>query len=148
MKERYLLPIMTAGKLLIVTVSMNYLFSCSSPDRGSQRLDSEIVFQDARIVTMDEEQPEVTAIAISGERITAVGSFSEMQPLVGPETRVFDLDGRTIIPGLNETHIHVRDLGFEQHYAVNLEPARTVSDVQQLLRDRLSQSKRANWRIW
>lgn len=44
MKERYSIPIMTVAKLLVVTVSIHYLFSCSSPDKGSQRLDSEIVF--------------------------------------------------------------------------------------------------------
>lgn len=142
MKERCLIPIMITAKLLIVTVSINYLFSCSSSDEGYQRLDSEIVFHNARIITMDEEQPEVPAMAVSRDKITAVGALSDMEQLIGPETEVFDLDGRTIIPGLNETHIHVRDLGFEQHYAVNLEPARTISDVQQLLRDRLSQLKR------
>ncbi|UCC49379.1 MAG: amidohydrolase family protein, partial [Gemmatimonadota bacterium] len=91
---------------------------------------------------MAEESPEASALAIRGDKILAVGSLEELDHLIDRNTRVYDLEGRTIIPGINETHIHVRDLGFEQHYAVNLEPARTISDVQQLLRERLAQLQR------
>ncbi|UCC83929.1 MAG: amidohydrolase [Gemmatimonadota bacterium] len=100
---------------------------------------AELVFHNARIVTLAEGGPEASALAIAGGLILAVGSLDELDHLIGGNTKVHDLEGRTIIPGLNETHIHVRDLGFEQHYAVNLEPARTISDVQQLLGERLAQ---------
>ncbi len=88
---------------------------------------------------MDESHPEADAIAIEGEKITAVGTFVSMAPLIGPGTKVYDIQGRTIIPGINETHIHMRDLGFQQRYAVNLEPARNITDVQRLLRERLEE---------
>ena len=137
MKEPILTILMKAVMLFFQVASSIFLFSCSSPEEGVQRLYSEIVFHNARIITMDDDQPEASAMAISGEKITAVGSMSEIKFLISQETRVYDLKGRTIIPGINETHIHVRDLGFEQHYAVNVEPARTISDVQQMLRERL-----------
>jgi predicted amidohydrolase YtcJ len=91
---------------------------------------------------MDDARPSASAIAIAGDRIAAVGSAAEIGSLIGPNTRVSDLGGRTIIPGLNETHIHVRDLGFEQHDAVNLEAAANVADVQRLLRERLQALQR------
>ena len=72
-----------------------------------------------------------------GETIAGVGSMSDVDPLIGAQTKVYDLEGRTIIPGINETHIHVRDLGFQQYYAVNLEEARNIADVQRLLKERL-----------
>ncbi len=98
---------------------------------------ADVVFTNARVLTMDDARPTASAVAISGERIVAVGSDTDMRPFISPATKVYDLAGRSIIPGLNETHIHVRDLGFEQHYAVNLEPAGTVADVQRLLKQRL-----------
>ena len=111
---------------------------------------ADIVFSNARIITMNDAQPSATAIALTGERIAAVGSLAELASRIGPATRVYDLSGRTIIPGINESHIHVRDLGFEQHYAVNLEPAKSVADVQRLLRARLDalrrEGKLGGWR--
>ena len=103
---------------------------------------AEVVLTNARIFTMDDAHPSAGAVAIAGGKIAAVGTAEAVQPLVGPNTQVYDLRGRTVIPGLNETHIHVRDLGFEQHYAVNLESASTIADVQRLLRDRLGALQR------
>jgi hypothetical protein len=103
---------------------------------------ADLVFTNARIITMSDAHPSASAIAVSGERVAAVGSREEVAPFIGPTTRVYDLGGRTIIPGLNETHIHVRDLGFEQHYAVNLETAPNIAGVQRLLRARLDALRR------
>jgi predicted amidohydrolase YtcJ len=102
------------------------------------------VFHNARILTMDDERPEASALAVAGERIAAVGELEELRHLIGTDTKVLDLDGRTIIPGINETHIHVGNLGFEQHYAVNVEPARNIEDVQEMLKERLGQLQREN----
>jgi predicted amidohydrolase YtcJ len=99
---------------------------------------------------MNESNPLAEAIAFKDESIVAVGSFSDVEPLIGPSTKAYDLAGRTVIPGINETHIHVRDLGFQQHYAVNLEPARNIADVQRLLDKRLAElredDKLGGWR--
>ncbi|NIM49567.1 MAG: amidohydrolase family protein [Gemmatimonadales bacterium] len=103
---------------------------------------AELVFHNSKIVTVDDDRPEASALALAGDRILAVGTLEEMEHLIDEDTKVYDLGGRTIIPGINETHIHVRDLGFQQRYAVNLEPARTIADVQQLLKDRLAQLQR------
>ena len=103
---------------------------------------ADLVFRNARIITMRRTQPPASAIALVREHIAAVGSWADVAPQVGPATKVYDLEGRTIIPGINESHIHVRDLGFEQHYAVNLEPAKSVADVQRLLGARLGELRR------
>ena len=102
------------------------------------------VFHNARILTMDDDHPEASALAVAGARIAAVGELEELRRFIGPDTTVLDLDGRTIIPGINETHIHLGNLGFEQHYAVNVEPARDIADVQRMLKERLSQLQREN----
>ncbi len=98
---------------------------------------ADVVFHNALVITMDDALPQGSAMAVAGERILAVGDFEGMRPYIGEDTRVHDLEGRTILPGINETHIHVRDLGFEQHYAVNLETARDIAEVQDMLRERL-----------
>lgn len=103
---------------------------------------ADLAFTNARVITMNENRDTAEAVAIRGEYIVAVGTNQDVEPWIGEDTRVIDLTGKTIIPGLNETHIHVRDLGFEQDTAVNLTPAANVADIQRLLTQRLEQLER------
>lgn len=100
---------------------------------------ADLVLHGGRVLTMDEQRPRASAVAVRGERIVGVGTLEELRPLIGGGTELRDLEGRTVIPGINESHIHVRDLGFQQSTAVNLEEARSVADVQRLLAGRLEQ---------
>ncbi|HEX6157487.1 MAG TPA: amidohydrolase [Burkholderiales bacterium] len=60
----------------------------------------------ARIATLDPDQPNAEAIAIRGERILAVGNPGELERYRGPNTRVIDAGRRIVIPGLNDAHTH------------------------------------------
>lgn len=122
----------------IITIS-GFLFYCNTADIAPLGAEADYVFHNGTVVTMDDSNPEADAVAVSGDKIMAVGSFASMSSIIGSGTVVYDLNGKTIIPGINETHIHVRDLGFQQYTAVNLEPARNIPDVQQLLKDRFNE---------
>ena len=117
----------SVGSILIISVALvNFaLISCTT-DRGQITTGADIIFHNAKIITMDEDNPSADTLALSGDKIIAVGSYKKLEHLISPNTKVYDLEGRTIIPGINETHLHVRDLGFQQYYAVNLEPARNI----------------------
>ncbi len=65
------------------------------------------ILLNGKIVTVDDYFSIQQAVAITGQRIAAVGDDETIQALVGPDTEVVDLDGRTIIPGLIENHLHV-----------------------------------------
>lgn len=58
------------------------------------------------IVTMHEEAPRAQALAVTGGRITAVGARTDVEELVGPDTRVVDVGGATVLPGFIEPHGH------------------------------------------
>ena len=63
------------------------------------------------ILTMDEEAPAATALAVVRGRIMAVGSDADIRQLVGPRTRVIELSGRGVTPGLVDSHAHLLGLG-------------------------------------
>jgi hypothetical protein len=63
------------------------------------------------IITMDSTTPRATALAISGQTVAAVGSDEEVLALRQPETEVVDLNGQTVIPGLNDSHLHLQTVG-------------------------------------
>lgn len=65
----------------------------------------ELIFTNGQIVTMERDLY-ATALAVSGERIVAVGD-EEVLALAGPDTRIIDLDGRTMIPGFVDAHTHL-----------------------------------------
>ncbi|MEU9346132.1 amidohydrolase [Streptomyces sp. NPDC048278] len=59
------------------------------------------------------EGPAATAVAVTGERITAVGSAGELRELAGPRTEVVDLAGRLLLPGFQDAHVHPVPAGLE-----------------------------------
>lgn len=73
---------------------------------GQQAAPDSIVF-DGRIFTSAAARPYVQALAIRGERIVATGDSAKIRSLAGPETRLVDLGGRTVIPGINDAHVHL-----------------------------------------
>jgi predicted amidohydrolase YtcJ len=66
----------------------------------------ETIFYNAKIITLWEKAPVAEAVAIRGGRFTAVGANREVVELAGPATRKIDLGGRTVVPGLIESHTH------------------------------------------
>ncbi|KFE64376.1 putative metal-dependent hydrolase with the TIM-barrel fold protein [Hyalangium minutum] len=65
------------------------------------------IYRGGTILTMNDAQPQVEALAVQGERILAVGSWEELQGLVGESTEVVDLKGRTLMPGFIDAHGHL-----------------------------------------
>lgn len=71
----------------------------------------DLIVRNARITTLDPTRPEATALAVSGEKILAVGDDATIDALKGPQTRVIDAGARRLIPGLNDSHLHVTRAG-------------------------------------
>jgi hypothetical protein len=67
---------------------------------------ADLIYHNGRIVTMDASRPAAQAVAIQGNRFLAVGSNEEIRKLAGPSTKLIDLRGRTVLPGLNDSHTH------------------------------------------
>ena len=72
---------------------------------------ADLVLINGDVYTLDEARPAAEAIAVRGERIAVVGSNAEAEALVGPDTRVIDLDGAFVSPGFNDGHVHVESTG-------------------------------------
>ena len=75
------------------------------------------------------------AIAITGGRVSAVGSADEVRSLAGSDTRVIELDGRTVLPGLTDNHLHSIGGG----PGVDLSGARTLDEVADALAQRATE---------
>jgi predicted amidohydrolase YtcJ len=84
------------------------------------------------------------AIAVSGDRIQAIGKQSDILQLKGPSTEIIDLAGHFVMPGFNDAHLHLAMAGFEK-LNVNLVGVQTLDEMCNRLRARIETSKPGDW---
>jgi predicted amidohydrolase YtcJ len=88
----------------------------------------ELIAVNGRIYTVDATARWVEALAVCSGRIVQTGTTREIEPLAGKSTRRIDLAGRTVLPGFNDSHVHLID-GGTQLVEVNLRDARTPQEA-------------------
>jgi hypothetical protein len=91
------------GGLLFAALAV--LAGCESGE------EADLVLRNGNIVTVDDANPEVQALAAKDGRIVALGSDADIEHYIGSDTEVIDLDGMTAIPGLIEGHAHFMGVG-------------------------------------
>ena len=75
------------------------------------------VYRNGRIYTVDGAQPWAQALAIAGKRLIYVGDDASAQKYVGSKTKVIDLQGRMVMPGIHDAHTHLLWAGIQLNYA-------------------------------
>jgi predicted amidohydrolase YtcJ len=109
---------------------------------GAERVD--LILVKGNIYTVNEKQPHAEAIAVKGDRITFVGSNEDAEKLKGDKTRVIDLHGHTVVPGLTDSHVHIFGIG-EREMNLNLEGTNTLQDFLVKVKARVAQTPRGKW---
>jgi len=90
---------------------------------------ADTVLVNGRIHTLDAKNTVVEALAIRGERIVAVGMFAKVKPLIARSTRVVDLHGRTVVPGLIDSHMHAIRAALSFSTEVNWIGAKSIPEA-------------------
>jgi predicted amidohydrolase YtcJ len=78
----------------------------AGPQNTQSPSDADIVFRNGRVYTVNDAAPWAEAVAVTGNTIAYVGDEAGAMALAGPDTRVIDLDGKLLMPGFVEGHIH------------------------------------------
>jgi len=89
---------------------------------------AERVFVNGKVVTVDSSFSVKEAVAIKNGRFVAVGTDNEMRRWIGPKTVVVSLGGRTVIPGLIDSHMHATVAGLNWNSELHWESARSLAD--------------------
>jgi predicted amidohydrolase YtcJ len=95
---------------------------------------ADLLLINGKIVTLDGASSVRQALAIEAGHIAATGSAEELRKLAGPATRIIDLGGRTVIPGLIDSHIHAIRAGFRFATEVSWEGAADINEALERLR--------------
>lgn len=104
----------------------------------------DLAIVNANVRTMNPNQPTAQAVAITKNKITKVGTNKEIKPLIGKNTKVLSLDGKTVLPGLIDTHIHVADFGRCLMW-LDLTRAESIVELQSLLKEKARQTPAGKW---
>ncbi len=97
------------AKALALTLTLSMLLGLAPAMAAAETADS--VYRNGNIYTVDEAFSTATALAVKGDRLIYVGDEAGVDAYIGSGTKVVDLAGRTVVPGLVEGHMHVTGLG-------------------------------------
>ena len=84
------------------------------------------------------------AIAVRDDRILAVGKTLDLQKYKGPQTQVIDLDGRFVMPGFNDAHVHLADAGMKK-LSVDLTGVKSLDELRERVAKKVEQSSAGEW---
>ncbi len=124
---RWLLLFLAAGAVLGARP-----FKATAQAAGVMAGSATLVLVDGKVWTGDPAHPEVEAVAVDGTRIVAAGTDEDVLKLAGPATEIVRLNGRRVLPGFNDAHVHVM-VGGEEELGVQLTTARSAEEF----RDRI-----------
>jgi predicted amidohydrolase YtcJ len=106
--------------------------------------DADLIVINGNIYTVNEKQPHAEAIAVKGDRIVFVGANEDARKFRGDKTRIVDLGGKTVVPGLTDSHCHIFGIG-EREMRLNLEGTNSLQDFLTKVGERVSQTEKGKW---
>jgi predicted amidohydrolase YtcJ len=105
---------------------------------------ADLVLRNGKLITLESNAPQAEALAARGGRIIAIGTNRQMQPLIGPSTKVVNLGGRLAIPGFIEGHGHFMGLGSSK-MVLNLRDVKNWDQIVAMVAATAREAKPGGW---
>lgn len=105
----------------------------------------EVIFHSGRITTLNRANPVASAVAIAGGRFVAVGTNEEVLAIREANTRLVDLKGRGVLPGLFDNHTHVVRGGLNYNLELRWDGVRSLADAMDMLRRQVAKTPAPQW---
>ena len=109
-------------------------------------MSADIILKNASVITMDAGQPSAELVAISGDKILMVAGDDALDSVVGANTRIIDCQGRTVVPGFNDAHLHLFSL-IRKLLSIDISPSavRSINDIKEAIRRRAESTPPGTW---
>lgn len=124
---------------LIITAAILFSFSAFAQKKA------DLIILNARITTLDDQQIQAEAVAISGSKILSVGSNKAVMATRGKATRIVDAKGNTVIPGLFDSHLHVIRGGRFYNTELRWDGVKTLKRALQMLKEQAQRTPADQW---
>lgn len=129
----------TLTKLLILFCLVVSSFTTSAQKKAS------LIIINAKVITLNDASPQAQAIAINGDKITAVGTNAQILKFKTSQTKTIDAKGKTVIPGLYDSHLHVIRGGRFYNTELRWDGVKTLSRALQLLKEQAQRTPEGQW---
>ena len=128
-------------RILLVLLSLLLL---TLLPRQPQAEVADLVFKNGNVYTVNDKNPRAEAVVVKADRIVFVGSNRAAQRFVGSNTRVVDLQGKTVLPGFTDSHQHLAGVGARE-MTLNLEGLNSLGAFLSAVKARVDQAKPGEW---
>lgn len=108
-------------------------------------MNAELILFNGKIHTVDRDNPLASAAAVSDGKFVAVGEDNEIMQRRGPHTQVIDLKGRTVIPGLNDSHLHLIRGGLNYNLELRWDGVPSLADALRMLKEQAERTPSPQW---
>jgi predicted amidohydrolase YtcJ len=132
------------GLIVALAIIPLLLCACASAPPATP---ADLVVTNARVITLDSGSRVAQALAVRNGRIVAVGTDAQVQAMAGSSTRQVDAGGRTVIPGLIDSHIHAVRAALSYSTEVNWIGAKNIPDAMARLKQAAAQAKPGGWMV-
>src|ERR1700726_155267 len=106
---------------------------------------ADVIFHRGLFTTLDRSNPTASAVAVKDGVFTAVGTDREIMKLCGPSTRVIDLRGRRVLPGLIDNHLHIIRGGLNFNMELRWDGVRSLADAMGMLKRQVAITPPPQW---
>jgi predicted amidohydrolase YtcJ len=108
-------------------------------------MSADLILTTGRFTTLDRSNPIGSAVAISNGLFTAVGREEDVMRLAGPSTRIIDLKGRRVLPGLIDNHLHIIRGGLNFNMELRWDGVRNLADAMAMLKRQVAITPPPQW---
>ncbi|MBN2073990.1 MAG: amidohydrolase [Dehalococcoidales bacterium] len=107
---------------------------------------ADLVLKNGNIITLDPDNPEADIIGIKDDRILFAGSAEDLGSITGPDTKVIDCEGKTVIPGFNDAHCHIFSF-LRKLISVDLSErsVRSIDDIKAAIKHKADDTPEGEW---
>src|SRR3954453_14079188 len=106
---------------------------------------ADLILHNAKISTLDRARPQAAAAAVKAGKFVAIGSDAEVLPLRGRHTQVVDVQGRAVIPGLNDSHLHLIRGGLNFNLELRWDGVPSLADALRMLKEQARRTPPPQW---
>ncbi|MDJ0646491.1 MAG: amidohydrolase [Flavobacteriaceae bacterium] len=132
-------------KVLFLIGLLLATFSCKDKTTEKQVETADMIITNAKVAVMDENRTITDAIAVKNGKVMATGSAEEISKLIGDSTKVIDAKGRTLIPGLNDSHLHLTRGGRFFNAEVRWDGVKTLKRALEMLKEQAARTPKGQW---
>jgi predicted amidohydrolase YtcJ len=128
------------GRLIVISLLLCFGFEANAQTRPA----ADLIITNAKIWTVDKTRSQAESLAVLRDRIVAVGSAAEVDAWHGPQTKVMDAQGKLLLPGFNDAHVHFVD-GGDHLQAVQLKDAASPDEFTRRIGERARTTPKGEW---